>query len=180
VIAAVNGAAVGFGAAFILAADVRLASTTTRIGFVYARRGIVAEGASSWFLPRVVGIARALEWMSTGRLIDAQEALAAGMFHRVYEPDALLPAAHALAAEIVEQTSAVSVALIRAMLWCGLAAATPMEAHLLESRMMHERGASADAREGVNAFLEKRAPRFPDRVRDLGGDPLEPPAGRGL
>jgi enoyl-CoA hydratase/carnithine racemase len=164
IIGAINGAAVGFGASFQLAFDARLAAANARIGFVYARRGIVPEGVSSWFLPRLVGVGTALEWMSTGRLVGAGEAHAAGLFRSIHEPDDLLPAAIALAREVADNTSAVSVAVARRMVWRGLAAADPMEAHLLESRMMYERGSSADAREGVAAFLEKRAARFPDRL----------------
>jgi enoyl-CoA hydratase/carnithine racemase len=166
VIGALNGAAAGFGASFPLGFDVRLASETARIGFVYARRGIVTEGVSSWFLPRLVGMGKALEWMSTGRMVNAPEGLAAGLFHSIHPTDQLLPAARALAREIVENTSAVSVAVIRKLLWRGLEFGSPMESHFLESRLMYERGASADAREGVAAFLEKRPPRFPDRLSE--------------
>lgn len=164
VIGAINGAAVGFGASFILGMDVRLGSTAARVGYVYARRGIVPEGVASWFLPRVVGMPRALEWISTGRTADANECWEAGLLRSLYEPDGLLPAAYALAGEIAANTSAVSVAAGRAMLWRGLAASDPMEAHLLESRMMWERGSSADAVEGVASFTDKRPPRFPGRV----------------
>jgi enoyl-CoA hydratase/carnithine racemase len=164
IIGAINGAAAGFGASFQLGFDIRLAARSARIGFVYARRGIVPEGVSSWFLPRLVGMARALDWMSTGRLVDAEEAQAAGLFRSLHEPDEVQPAAFALAREIADNTSAVSVAAIRRMLWRGLASDEPMEAHLLESRMMYERGASADAREGVESFVQKRPPRFLDRV----------------
>ena len=164
VIGAINGAAVGFGASFLLAFDVRLASEKARVGFVYARRGIVPEGLSSWFLPRIVGVAKALEWLSTGRLIGAAEGLAAGLFSSVHAPQDLLPAANALALEIVNETSAVSVAAARRMVWRGLEVADPVQAHLLESRMMYERGSSRDAREGVASFLEKRKPHFEDQV----------------
>ena len=175
IIGAINGAAVGFGASFQLAFDARLASTTARIGFVYSRRGIVPEGVSSWFLPRLVGVGAALEWMSTGRLVGAAEGHAAGLFRSVHEPHELLPAASALAREIADNTSAVSVAAARRMVWRGLAAANPMEAHLLESQMMYERGSSADAREGVTSFLEKRAPHFSDRVSSDFPELLEEP-----
>jgi len=161
---AINGAAVGFGASFQLAFDARLASTKARIAFLYARRGIVPEGVSSWFLPRLVGVGAALEWMSTGRLVGADEGHATGLFRSVHQPDELMPAVLSLAREIVENTSGVSVAAARRMVWMGLAAAEPMEAHLLESRMMHERGSSADAREGVMSFMDKRTPHFTDRV----------------
>lgn len=182
VIAAVNGAAVGIGATMTLPADVRLASTTARYGFVFARRGIVPEAASSWFLPRLVGISRALEWATTGRVFDAAEALAGGLVRSVHEPDALLPAAHALAREIAENTAPVSVALTRQMFFRMLGAEHPMAAHRLDSRLMGLRGASADAAEGVTAFLEKRPAVFPDRVSTglpdldawLGDPPFEP------
>ena len=164
VIVAINGPAVGIGVTMTLPADIRLASTRARFGFVFARRGIVPEAASSWFLPRVVGISRAMEWVATGRVFDAQEALAGGLVRSLHEPDDLLPAAYALAAEIVEHTAPVSVALTRQMMWRMLGADHPMEAHRLDSRAVQARGASADAREGVAAFLEKRPAEFPDRV----------------
>jgi enoyl-CoA hydratase/carnithine racemase len=168
VIAAYNGAAVGVGATMLLPADVRLASTTARFGFVFARRGLVNEAASSWFLPRVVGINRALEWSMTGRVFDAEEALAAGLVRSLHEPDDLLPAARMLAAEIASSTSAVAVTVIRQMLWRMLGADHPMEAHRLDSRAIHALGAMDDVREGVASFLEKRPPRFTLRPsRDL-------------
>jgi enoyl-CoA hydratase/carnithine racemase len=164
VIAAINGPAVGIGATMTLPMDVRLASATARIGFVFTRRGIVPEAASSWFLPRVVGISRALEWVTTGRVFDAAEALDGGLVRSVHPPDELLPAAYALAAEIAQNAAPVSVALARQMMWRMLGADHPMEAHRVDSRAMTERGRSADAAEGVTAFLDKRVPRFPDRV----------------
>ena len=168
VIVAFNGPAVGAGITMMLAADIRLASTEARFGFVFARRGIVLEAASSWFLPRVVGVSRAMEWVSTGRIFAADEALAAGLVRSVHEPDELLPAALALAEQIAAATAPVSVALNRQMLWRMLGASHPRQAHLLDSRTLAERGASADAREGVTAFLEKRPAQFPDRVsKDL-------------
>jgi enoyl-CoA hydratase/carnithine racemase len=167
VIAAVNGAAVGFGATFTLPMDVRLASTNARFGFVISRRGVVPEGCSTWFLPRVVGISQALEWIATGRVFGAEEAFAGGLVRSLHEPEALLAAAYAIAREIAEGTSVVSVALAREMLWRGLAETDPMPAHLRESRLMWHTGRSADAREGVESFLEKRSPRFP---LDLGQD----------
>jgi enoyl-CoA hydratase/carnithine racemase len=166
VIGAINGAAVGVGATMTLPMDVRLASTATRYGFVFARRGIVPEAASSWFLPRLVGISKAVEWTMTGRVFDAQEALAGGLVRSVHEPDDLLPAAYVLAREIADNTAPVSVALARQMMWRGLGADHPMEAHRVDSRAMLERGRSADAREGVGSFLEKRPAVFPDRVSD--------------
>ncbi|MGI5130494.1 crotonase/enoyl-CoA hydratase family protein [Pseudonocardia sp. CA-107938] len=173
VIGAINGAAVGVGATMTLPMDVRLAATTARYGFVFARRGIVPEAASSWFLPRLVGISRAMEWAATGRIFDAQEALAGGLVRSVHEPDDLLPAAYALAREIADNTAPVSVALARQMMWRMLGADHPMEAHRVDSRAMLERGRSADAREGVGAFLEKRDAVFPDKVSD-GLGPFHP------
>ena len=168
VIAAINGAAVGIGATMTLPMDVRLASTAARIGFVFARRCIVPEAASSWFLPRLVGIARAAEWVYTGRILPAQEALDGGLVRSLHAPDELLPAAHALAREIADNTSGVSVALSRQMLWRMLGAAHPMEAHRVDSRAIQLRGRSADAHEGVMSFLEKRPAAFSDSVsRDM-------------
>jgi enoyl-CoA hydratase/carnithine racemase len=166
VIAAINGPAVGVGATMTLPMDVRLASETARIGFVFARRGIVPEACSSWFLPRVVGISRAMEWVATGRVFDAQEALDAGLVRSVHPPDDLLPAAYELASEIAENTAPVSVALARQLMWRMLGAEHPMIAHRADSRGMVSRGRSADAREGVTSFLEKRQPDYPDRVSD--------------
>jgi enoyl-CoA hydratase/carnithine racemase len=160
VIAAINGAAVGFGITMTLAMDVRIASSAARMGFVFARRGVVPEACSTWFLPRIVGIAQAAEWVYTGRVFDAEEALRARLVSRVVEPDALLPAARALAREIADSTSAVSVALSRQLLWKLLGAEHPMEAHRLDSQGMFWTGRAADAREGVTSFLEKRPPRF--------------------
>jgi enoyl-CoA hydratase/carnithine racemase len=160
VIAAINGAAVGFGVTMTLAMDIRLASTDARFGFVFARRGLVPEACSSWFLPRVVGIARAAEWVSTGRVFGAEEALAGGLVRSLHARDELLPAANAIAREIVENTSAVSVALSRQMLWRMLGAPHPMEAHRIDSRGVADLGRREDAREGVLSFLERRPPRF--------------------
>jgi enoyl-CoA hydratase/carnithine racemase len=168
VIAAINGPAVGVGVTMTLAMDVRLASEQARFGFVFARRGIVPEACSSWFLPRLVGIGRALEWVTTGRILPASEALDAGLVSRVVPADELLPAAHALAREIADHTSAVSVCLARQLLWKMLGADHPMEAHKLDSRAIQAMGRSPDAYEGVTSFLEKRPPRFGMRVsRDL-------------
>lgn len=164
VIAAINGAAVGVGATMTLPMDVRLASEAARVGFVFTRRGIVPEACSSWFLPRVVGISRAMEWVATGRIVDAEEALAGGLVRSVHPPGELLDAAHALAREIATNTAPVSVALARRMMWRMLGAGHPMEAHRVDSRAMFQRGQSADASEGVTSFLEKREPQFPDRV----------------
>ena len=164
VIGAINGAAVGVGVTMTLPMDIRLASTTARIGFVFARRGIVPEAASSWFLPRVVGISQALEWSFSGRVFDAEEALAGGLVRSVHEPDDLLPAARAIAADIVENAAPVSVALTRQMMWRMLGADHPMRAHSADSRAILERGRSADTREGVESFLEKRPAVYTDRV----------------
>jgi enoyl-CoA hydratase/carnithine racemase len=163
VIAAINGAAVGFGATFTLPMDIRIASAAARIGFVFARRGVVPEACSTWFLPRLVGMARAAEWVYTGRVFDAEEARAGGLVSRVVAPEALMPAAREVALEIARHTSAVSVALSRHMLWTMLGADHPMEAHRLDSKAMAWTGRSADAYEGVRAFLEKRPARFPLR-----------------
>jgi enoyl-CoA hydratase/carnithine racemase len=160
VIAAVNGPAVGVGATMQLPMDVRIASSAARFGFVFARRGVVPEACSSWFLPRIVGISRAAEWVYSGRVFDAQEALAAGLVSRVVPPDGLLPAAYALAREIAENTSAVSVALSRQMLWRMLGADHPMEAHKIDSKGIYWMGSSPDAAEGIASFKEKRKPRF--------------------
>jgi len=168
VIAAINGPAVGVGITMTLPMDVRLAATSARIGFVFARRGIVPEACSSWFLPRLVGIARAAEWIYTGRVFPAEEALAAGLVSRVVPPEGLLEAARGLAREIADHTSAMSVTLARQLLWRMLGADHPMEAHRIDSRCIYWMGASADAREGVAAFLEKRPARFTLRPsRDL-------------
>ena len=171
VIGAINGPAVGVGITMTLPFDVRLASTAARFGFVFARRGLVPEACSSWFLPRVVGISRAMEWCATGRVFGADEALSAGLVRSVHEPDALLPAAYDLAAEIASATSAVSVTLTRALLWRMLGAPHPMDAHRVDSALIDALGRGADVREGVSSFLEKRAPAFPDRVPDDVPDP---------
>jgi enoyl-CoA hydratase/carnithine racemase len=159
-IAAVNGPAVGVGATMTLPMDVRIASDAARFGFVFARRGIVPEAASSWFLPRVVGISQAMEWVATGRVFDAQEALRGRLVSRVVPAAELLATAHALAREIAENTSAVSVALSRQMLWRMLGADHPMAAHQIDSKAIFSMGRSPDAYEGVQSFLEKRPPRF--------------------
>ena len=164
VIAAVNGPAVGIGVTMQLAMDIRIAADTARFGFVFARRGIVPEACSSWFLPRIVGIAQALEWTYSGRVFEAQEALAGRLVSKVVPQAELLSTARALAREIADNTAAVSVALIRQMMWRMLGADDPMEAHKIDSRGIYSRGASADVREGVTAFLEKRPAKFVDKV----------------
>ncbi|MBL8340747.1 MAG: crotonase/enoyl-CoA hydratase family protein [Rubrivivax sp.] len=164
VIAAVNGPAVGIGATLLLPMDMLLASEQARFGFVFTRRGIVPEACSSWFLPRRVGIGRALEWTMTGRVFPASEALEAGLVRQVVPAEALLPAAQALAREIAAHTAPVSVALTRQMMWRMLGAEHPMHAHRVDSRAIFARGRSADVREGVASFLEKRPAHFTDRV----------------
>ena len=164
VIAAINGPAVGVGATMTLPMDIRLASERARFGFVFARRGLVPEACSSWFLPRVVGINTALEWTMTGRVFEAQEALDRGLVRSIHAPDDLLPAAYELAAEIVSTTSATSVAMTRQMLWRMLGESHPMAAHRVDSPAIASLGRSADVREGVLSFLEKRPPTFTDQV----------------
>jgi len=164
VVAAINGPAVGVGITMTLPMDVRLAAEVAKIGFVFARRGIVPEACSSWFLPRVVGISRAMEWVASGRVFRAEEALAAGLVRSVHPADDVLPAAKALADEIATSAAPVSVAVSRRLLLTMLGARHPMEAHRADSRALFSRGQSADAAEGVTSFLEKREPDFPDRV----------------
>lgn len=164
VIGAINGVAVGVGATMLLPMDVRIASTTARFGYVFARRGIAPDGAASWFLPKIVGISRALRWAMSGRVFDAQEALDAGLVDSLHAPEELMPAARALAKELTADSAPVSVSVTREMMWLMLGADHPMEAHKLDSRIIWSRGASADATEGVTSFLEKRAPNYPDKV----------------
>jgi enoyl-CoA hydratase/carnithine racemase len=166
VIAAINGPAVGVGITMTLPMDVRLVAEDARIGFVFTRRGIVPEACSSWFLPRIVGISQAMEWAATGRVFSAKEALAGGLVRSVHPGDELLGAARELATEIAENTSPVSVAMTRRLMWTLLGAPHPMSAHRADSRGMFLRGQSADAREGVTSFLEKRQANFPDRVSE--------------
>lgn len=164
VIGAINGAAVGIGATMQLPMDFRLASSTARFGFVFARRGIVPEAASSWFLPRLVGISQALDWCYSGRVFDAEEALRGGLVKSIHAPADLLPVARALAKEITEHSAPVSIALTRQMMWRMLGADHPMEAHRIDSRAIWSRGAGGDAKEGVSSFLEKRPAIYPDKV----------------
>ena len=164
VIGAINGAAVGIGVTMQLPMDIRMASTSARFGFVFARRGITPEAASSWFLPRLVGLQQALEWCYTGRVFPAQEALDKGLVRSLHAPEDLLPAAKALAREIAENTAPVSIAITRQLIWRMAGASHPMEAHRADSRGIQIRGAMADAREGVMSFLEKRPPVFPNKV----------------
>jgi len=163
-ISACNGVAVGVGATMQLAMDIRLASSTARYGFVFARRGIVPEAASSWFLPRLVGIQQALEWCYTGRIFDADEAKAGGLVRSVHAPEDLLNAAHGLAREIADNTSAISVAMTRAMMWRLASADHPMEAHKIDSRAIYRLSRGGDAKEGIASFLEKRKAVYPGKV----------------
>ncbi|MEM9519239.1 MAG: crotonase/enoyl-CoA hydratase family protein [Actinomycetota bacterium] len=163
VIAAINGPAVGVGITMTLPMDIRLATPDAKIGFVFAKRGIVPEAASSWFLPRVVGISQALEWTYSGRIFRATEGKDAGLIRSLHEPEDLLAAARELASTFADGTSAVSVATTRQMLWRMLVADHPMEAHKIDSRMIDELGRGKDAAEGVMSFLEKRTPAFPGK-----------------
>ena len=160
IIAAINGPAVGVGITMTLPMDVRLASTSAKMGFVFSKRGIVPEAASSWFLPRVVGLSQALEWCYTGEVFSAQEALEGGLVRSLHEPDELLPAARELAGRFADRTSAVSVAMARQMLWRMVGESHPMAAHRVDSRAVPELGGMADALEGVQSFLDKRDPEF--------------------
>jgi enoyl-CoA hydratase/carnithine racemase len=164
IIGAVNGAAVGVGATMLLPMDIRLASTAAKFGFPFARRGLVPEACSTWFLPRAVGMQRAMEWVATGRVFPAEEALAAGLVRSLHAPEDLMPAARAIALEVVREAAPVSVALSRQLMWRMLGADHPMEAHRQESRLLLDRGRSADVKEGVGSFLEKRPPKFAGRV----------------
>jgi enoyl-CoA hydratase/carnithine racemase len=164
VIAAVNGPAVGIGVTMQLAMDIRIASDNARFGFVFSRRGIAPEAASSWFLPRIVGISTALEWCYSGRVFPVAEAHERGLVRSVHAPDDLLPAAREIAREIIDNTAPVSVALVRQLMWRGLTESHPMEAHRADSRAIQARGRAGDSREGIAAFLEKRQPHYPDKV----------------
>lgn len=178
IVAAINGAGVGFGATFPLPMDVRLASTKARFGFVFSRRGICLDAASSWFLPRAVGLSRALEWTISGRIFDADEALEAGLVRSLHEPEDLLPAAREVALGMIEASAPVSVALNRQLLWQMSSAPHPMDAHRQESIYIAARATSPDTAEGADSFKEKRPPSFPGRVSaDMpeGFPPLEEP-----
>ncbi|MEO0982002.1 MAG: crotonase/enoyl-CoA hydratase family protein [Pseudomonadota bacterium] len=166
VIGAINGAAVGVGVTMQLPMDIRIASETARFGFVFNRRGINPEAASSWFLPRLVGISKALEWCYTGKVFPASEALEGGLVAQVVPPADLMPTAKALAKEIADNTAAVSTTLTRHMMWRMLGAPHPMSAHIVDSAAIYSRGASPDAKEGVMSFLEKRTPTYPVKVSD--------------
>ena len=160
VIAAINGPAVGVGITMTLAMDIRIASYNACFGLVFARRGIILEACSTWFLPRIVGISKALEWVLSGRVFSGEEALRSGLVRSLHSPSDLLPSAEAIAREIAENTSAISVALSRQMLWQMLGEDHPMQAHKIESQGIYHTGKSDDAREGVESFLEKRPPDF--------------------
>ena len=166
IIAAFNGPAVGVGVTMTLPMDIRIASEEAKFGFVFARRGLVPEAASSWFLPRVVGINKALEWTFSGRVFSPEEAKEGGLIRSIHPADKLLEEANKIAQEIVENTSAVSVAMTRQMLWKLLGADHPMEAHKVDSRAIYELGQGGDAKEGVESFLEKRPPEFPSKVSE--------------
>ncbi|QYE34097.1 crotonase/enoyl-CoA hydratase family protein [Polymorphobacter sp. PAMC 29334] len=166
VIAAINGPAVGIGATMLLAMDIRIAADTARFGFVFARRGIVPEACSSWFLPRIVGIAQALEWCFSGRVFPASEALAGRLVSKVVPAAELIAEATKIAREIADNTAPVSIALTRQMMWRMLGAASPMDAHKIDSRAIYSRGRSGDAKEGVMSFIEKRPAAFPETVAD--------------
>jgi enoyl-CoA hydratase/carnithine racemase len=164
IIAAINGPAVGVGVTMTLPMDIRLASTNAKFGFVFARRGIVPEACSSYFLPRVVGISKALEWCYSGKVFPASEAMEGGLLRSLHEPEDLLVEARKIAAEIADNTSAVSITLVRHMMWKMLGADHPMEAHKIDSRGIYHRGKSPDSKEGVVSFLEKRPADFPGKV----------------
>lgn len=167
VIAAINGPAVGIGATMTLAMDIRLASEKARIGFVFGKIGIVPEACSSWFLPRIVGISQALEWIYTADIFDASEALRGGLVRSVHAPDQLLEEARRLAHRIADNRSPVAIALARQMLYRNSARSHPIEAHRVDSLAMFYTSIG-DGKEGVKAFLDKRAPEFTSRVsRDL-------------
>jgi len=164
IIAAINGPAVGVGVTMTLPMDIRLASTNAKFGFVFARRGIVPEACSSYFLPRVVGISKALEWCYSGNVFPASEAMEGGLLRSLHEPEDLLVEARKIATEIADNTSAVSITLVRHMMWKMLGADHPMEAHKIDSRGIYHRGKSPDSKEGVVSFLEKRPAEFPGKV----------------
>ncbi|WP_108786926.1 enoyl-CoA hydratase-related protein [Erythrobacter sp. Alg231-14] len=165
-ISACNGVAVGVGATMQLAMDIRLASAHARYGFVFARRGIVPEAASSWFLPRIVGISQALEWCYSGRVFDAEEAKSGGLVRTIHAPEDLLHAAQSIAREIADNTSAISVSMTRAMMWRMMNADHPMEAHKIDSRAIYRLSRGTDAQEGIASFLEKRDPVYPGKVSE--------------
>ncbi|MFJ2028672.1 enoyl-CoA hydratase-related protein [Streptosporangium sp. NPDC087985] len=166
VIGAINGVAAGLGATMLLPMDMLLASENARIGFVFSKRGLVPEAASTWFLPKRVGVSRAAEWCFTGRLISAAEAVESGLVRSMHGPDDLLPAAYELAREIADNAAPVAVGMVRQMLWRFVGEADPMVAHRVDSKLNYHLGRSGDVAEGIGAFLEKRRPRFPGRLPD--------------
>jgi enoyl-CoA hydratase/carnithine racemase len=163
IIGAINGAAVGIGVTMQLPMDVRIASDNARFGFVFARRGIVPEACSSWFLPRIVGISQALKWCYSGEVFGAEEALRGGLVSEIVPPADLLARAKEMALQMTQMSSPVSVAMTRQMLWRMMGADHPMEAHKIDSKAVFGRGRQSDAKEGVMSFLEKRAPEFADK-----------------
>lgn len=168
VIGAINGAAVGIGATMQLPMDIRIASDNARFGFVFARRGIVPEACSSWFLPRLVGISKALQWCYSGEVFNAQEALDGGLVSEIVPQADLLARAKEIALQMTQMSSPVSVAMTRQMLWRMLGADHPMEAHKVDSKAVFGRGRQSDAKEGVVSFLEKRPPEFANKPsRDM-------------
>jgi enoyl-CoA hydratase/carnithine racemase len=175
VIAVINGPAVGVGITMTLPMDLRIAVDTAKFGFVFTRRGIVPEAASSWFLARVVGISQAAEWFYSGRVFQAEEALAGGLVRSLHPADELMAAAVAVAREIADNTSAISVALARQMMWRGLTYRSPYQSHIVDSRAIWLTGKTPDAVEGVTAFLEKRPPAFPGKVSTDLPAAFEPP-----
>lgn len=180
VVGAINGAAVGIGASMMLPMDCRIAAPNAKIGFVFTRRGIAPDGASSWFLPRIVGLPTALDWAISGRLFGAEEALQKGLFSEIHSAETLRERALQRARELIDQTAPVSVAATRRLLWQMAGAADPWDAHIADSRIIQERGAAADALEGVESFLEKRPARFPDRVsQGVPGFPVASPVNGG-
>ncbi|MFF0501396.1 enoyl-CoA hydratase-related protein [Nocardia aobensis] len=170
VIAAINGPAAGVGVTMTLPADIRIASDTAKFGFVFTRRGLVPEACSTWFLPRIVGISTALEWTLNGRMVSAKHALDSGLVRELVRAEEVLDRAIELARDLVAGTAPVSVALTRQLMWRMLGADNPEIAHRAESQAIYVRGVSDDVREGVESFLVKRDPQFPDRVSgDLPG-----------
>ncbi len=168
VIVAFNGPAVGMGMTVPLAADIRIAAKDVKMGFVFAARGIVPEGCSSWFLPRIVGISKALEWCYSARIFRSEEALEAGLLRSVHEKEDLIPAARELAREFIDNTSRVANTVLRHMMWRMMSAPDPIDAHRIDTAGINALATSRDAKEGINSFLEKRAPNFPDKVsKDL-------------
>lgn len=160
IIAAINGPAVGIGLTMTFPMDIRIAVDTAKMGVVFVRRGVVVDACSSWFLPKIVGMGKALEWALSGKVFTAREALAAGLLNQMVAPDELIPAARAIALEIARNTAPVSVALARQLIWSMAGQEHPMEAHRIESKCFHWLGQQADAAEGIAAFLEKRSPNY--------------------